>query len=182
VGKRRKSSTALAFLGAAILCLPLTGLPLSAQESSITRDSGQVLTFETIASGLESGYPCRTPTLLVIRDLEDWHSVWRLHQGRGASQHQLPDIDFERYSVIALFAGRSTLTEGIEIVRLEQGKEGATTVCAVALEPGQGCPIPQAFKNPFHMVRVPVAKRYTTPSLEIELLSRHCADDLKKLR
>jgi hypothetical protein len=78
--------------------------------------------------------------------------------------------------VIALFAGRRSSTEGVQIVRLETPKEGTMAVYAVELEAGLGCSGSRIPKNPFHIVRVPAMKKHATPSLEIELLSRQCVD------
>lgn len=173
VKDRIQSVTLLAFLGW-FLSLPHADLPLFAEEVSIAQESQRPKVMETIAFGLESAYPCRIPTMLVIRDQEDWLAVWNLHLGREASQHQLPDIDFAQFSVIALFGGRRSSTEGVEIVRFEHPEEGAMAVYAVELEAGLGCMESRIPKNPFHIVRVPAVKKHATPSLEIEILSRHC--------
>lgn len=181
MGKTIKWLTVSAFI-MALLGLPHMDLPLLAQEDSAVRESRQSLMVETITGGLESAYPCRIPTLLVIKDQEDWLSVWNLHHGREAPQHQLPAIDFEQFSVIALFAGRSAPIEAVQIVHFESDEGGGITVHAVELEAGLGCTGPKISKNPFHMVRVPAVKKHTTPSLEVELLSRHCVDNLKSPR
>ena len=172
---RIKSVTILVLLGA-LLSLSRVDPPLFAQEGSIGQESQTSQAMETIAFGLESAYPCRIPTMLVIRDQEDWLAVWNLHHGREASQHQLPDIDFTQFSVIVLFGGRRSSTEGVQIVRLEYPKEGTMAVYAVELEAGLGCEGSRIPKNPFHIVRVPAVKKHATPSLEIELLSRQCVD------
>lgn len=165
----------LAFLGA-LLSLPPVDPTLFAQEGSIAQESRTSQAMETIAFGLESAYPCRIPTMLVIRDQEDWLAVWNLHHGREASQHQVPDIDFAQFSVIALFGGRRPSTEGVQILRFEYPEKRTMAVYAVELEAGLGCTGSRTAKNPFHIVRVPAVKKHTTPSLEIELLSRQCVD------
>ncbi|HAR96089.1 MAG TPA: hypothetical protein DCR97_09030 [Deltaproteobacteria bacterium] len=171
--KRIRSATILTFLGV-FFGLSYGDLALLAQ--AVVQESRGPLAIETITFGLESAYPCHMPTLLVIRDQEDWQVVWGLHQGRKASQNQPPDIDFEQFSVIALFAGRRPSTEGVQIVRCEHPQEGALVVYAVELEPGLGCIASRISKNPFHMVRIPAAKKHAAASLEIELLSRQCTD------
>lgn len=175
--------TVLPFLTAVAGLSAVGPLPLLAQETPVVRESQHPSTIETIASGLDSAYPSRNLTLLVIRDREDWLSVWNLLYGREASRHQLPDIDFEQFSVIALFAGRSSPTEAIQIARIERNEEGGgMAVYAVRLETGLGCTGPRTSRNPFHMVKAPVVKKQVIPSLEIELLSRQCVDNLKPPR
>jgi hypothetical protein len=169
---RKETKTAIILVSLVLfLGLPFVA-PLPLAEGAA--DMFGALSLETIALGSESAYACRTPTLLVIRDRDEWERAWNLHQGKEASQHQLPDIDFEAFSVMALFAGRSAAVEGLQIVRLGRGKGDGLTVYAVEVEPGLGCTGPEARKNPFHIVRVPAVKNHIIPSLEIEILSRHC--------
>lgn len=153
--------------------LPLVGSPLFAEDGAAPGTKQDSVALETIALGPESSYACRGPTLLVIRDTEDWGRVWNLHHGREASQHQLPDIDFELFSIIALFAGRSAI-EGVQIVRFERDDSDGVMIYAVAVEPGLGCMGPKIMRNPFHIARVPAMKKNSLPSLQIEFLSRHC--------
>lgn len=145
-----------------------------AENAAATAQGQRTVALETVALGPDTAYACQVPVLFVIRDQEDWQRVWNLHHGREASQHQLPDIDFELFSVIALFAGRSAGVEGVEIVRFEHNEDNGMTVHAVEVEPGLGCTGPKMTRKPFHIVRIPAVKKNAVPSLEIELLSRHC--------
>jgi hypothetical protein len=171
----RKGTKAAVLLVSVVLFLGLLfSTPLPLVEAAADMPAARTpLALETIALGSESAYACRIPTLLVIRDRDDWGRVRNLHHGREVSKHQLPDVDFRLYSVIALFSGRSAAVEALQITRFEH-LEDAITISAVEVEPGLGCPAPVKGKNPFHIVRVPALQKNTVPSLEIEILSRQC--------
>lgn len=157
------------FLLSVCFCLPFL-LTAFANE---TEESPQSPSLQTIAWGLESSYPCRIPTLLVIRDQEDWRRIWNLHLGSNASKARLPEIDFKLFSVLSLFAGQRPGVEGLEIQRVERPGD-SVTVYVLEVEPGLNCPPPGGFKNPFHMVKVKALKKGIIPLLEIEVLSRQC--------
>lgn len=154
-------------------CVFFASVVHSAEGAKDAIDGPVAIALETIAWGRASAYPCRIPTLLVIRDHDDWERVWNLHHGREAAMNQLPDVDFKLFSVIALFSGQSTAVEGIEIARLEHLVD-RVTVSALEIELGPGCTGPKTVMTPFHMVKVPALTKGIILSLEIEILARQC--------
>lgn len=154
--------------------LPFADSPLIAEDIPPNPDTFRPPSLETIELGLDSAHACLVPTLILIGDQENWEQVWNATHGREVWKHKLPEIDFDVFSVIALFAGRSSAVEGIQILRYEGNDQGRLTIYAVEVEPGLGCTAQKAKKNPFHIVRVPKVRKGITPSLEIEVLSRHC--------
>ncbi len=66
-----------------------------------------------------------------ITNAEEWKSVWQNHRGRSSTEHldpcgepaDLPLIDFDHYTVIAIFHGDGLNSAGLRVVETIEQSE-----------------------------------------------------------
>jgi len=116
--------------------------------------------FQTIAKGFRSGV--RTPLQVVVRNQNEWETLWRRHTSIDVTPPPLPEIDFEKYTVVGLFLGDKP-TGGYEavIVRAEPSNTDLVILYRERSPTGKGVVI-QSLTQPFHIVQVtgPVDSRF----------------------
>ncbi len=126
---------------------PAIGSPLPSDDAEI------LIQFTTLASGDHSGVRVRKNYL--YSDEAEFAKVWDdAHPGEP-----MPDVDFSREAVIALFAGERP--SGGHAIKVEDiiVSDGAETVFIARTEPGPGCIVTQAITTPFTFVKVPIPTR-----------------------
>lgn len=74
--------------------------------------------FRTLGSGVQSG--CIRPAKMIIGDEKEWNRVWRIHDAKSVA----PRVDFSRFRVIALLAGKGG--SPLEIVQVASTREEIT--------------------------------------------------------
>ncbi len=91
---------------------------------------------------------------LVIKSNDEWKDLWkRVHQ-RMIPQPVLPEIDFTRETVLAVFLGsRSTGGYSIEISHLKEDNQYITAVVKTR-SPEPGGMVTTALSQPYHIVKV----------------------------
>jgi hypothetical protein len=113
--------------------------------------------FTTIAQGTNSGYQSASRT--GIDNLEEWVDFWQQHTCNVEPPPPVPQVDFTRYSVVAVFAGEQpTGGYSIEILRVETGDSQTQEQLAVTVQhrqPGAGDLVTEALTYPYHMIRIP---------------------------
>ena len=175
---RINSFTAFTFgAGALLVCALLAG---SSPAQSDNLSTGKMVRFTTIAGGQISGFgdycglPLNSPDGVgsgnwchaavaqpalsaVIREGCAWESFWAEHVSNFFPPTPAPEIDFNRYVVVAVISGpRPNGCYGVAIRRIV-ARHGMRTVRIVEGVPCPGSLCTQVVTNPFHFVQVPRA-------------------------
>jgi hypothetical protein len=59
-----------------------------------------------------------SPRTVVIKSADEWKRLWREHS--GSAKKEVPEIDFENYMVVGVFAGRKPAGHAVEIVNTDE--------------------------------------------------------------
>ena len=120
----------------------------AADENQGLRDLGR---------GQRSGV--RKAEQLVIQTPEAWQKLWAEHTAKVEPRPPLPNVDFNREMVIAVFMGEKP-TGGYSIqVTGVKASENALTVTYRTKQPPPDAIVTQALTQPFHFVAVPKSSR-----------------------
>lgn len=115
--------------------------------------------FTTIARGTDSGY--QSASQMVIDNSERWSNFWQLHTCNTEPPPAVPQVDFTRYSVVAVFAGaKPTGGYSVEILNAEtkdsQTKDRSSIVITVQYrQPEAEAFVTEALTYPYHIIRIP---------------------------
>lgn len=108
---------------------------------------------KTIEKGVFSGI--QEPVRVVVTNQTQWTELWAKHNAQKLPTPPLPEIDFDKQSVIFVGAGRKN-TGGYSIeVRDVRKVDDHTEVLVATHEPKPGGLTIQALTAPFHIVKVP---------------------------
>ena len=126
-------------------------LPLMA--ACTTTSYSQELEFHTVAKGPASGIQKRQQ--VVIQSPSEWVSFWAAHVSNHDPSPKLPDVDFQKKSVIGIFMGQQkTGGYAVKIARVaETAKE--IRVFFQETRPAQGAIVTMAMTSPYHLVAIP---------------------------
>ncbi len=96
---------------------------------------------------------------IVITSGEDWANLWeKVHRGIYPKK-QLPEVDFSRETVLAVFMGtRSTGGYSIEITRAYK-KNDVIKAVAETSSPAPGDLVTTVITQPFHIVKINTAEK-----------------------
>ncbi len=96
---------------------------------------------------------------IIITSGEDWVNLWeKVHLGIYP-QKQLPEVDFSRETVLAVFMGtRSTGGYSIEITRACKKNDGIKAFAETS-SPSPGDLVTTVITRPFHIVKINTAKK-----------------------
>jgi hypothetical protein len=107
---------------------------------------------QTVLKGYQSGV--RESVQIVARSQSEWSALWKRHTLTEPTPPPLPNIDFSKEIVVAVFLGeKPTGGHDVEITRTEQNND-ALLVSFVEKQPKPGGLATQAFTQPFHIVRI----------------------------
>jgi hypothetical protein len=114
--------------------------------------------FTTIARGSDSGYQSASQ-IMVIDNSEQWIDLWQQHTSNTEPPPPVPQVDFTRYSVVAVFAGEQpTGGYSVEILSAETSGSPTQEQLAITVEhrqPSAGDFVTEALTYPYHMIRIP---------------------------
>jgi len=133
--------------------------------------TGKRMQFQTVGMGGafsghgNSGY-------YVVDDDESWAQLWKEHTQVVFPQPSLPDMDFSRSTIIAVFMGECRTTGyGIEVKEIID--TGLLTVVKVEKTyPGSECAVGMMLTYPYHIVKVDKIEKYV--SFETFTRTREC--------
>ena len=109
------------------------------------------LNFQTLAFGFYSSHV--EPGYYVVNTQKEWEHVWMKHT-HTAAQSNPPQVDFSKYTVIAVFMGQYS-TGGCKIRVREIIDTGLSVIVRVErTHPGKGCIVIEALTQPYHIVMV----------------------------
>jgi hypothetical protein len=115
--------------------------------------------FTTIAQGTDSGY--QSASQMTIDNSERWNNFWQLHTCNTEPPPPVPQVDFTRYSVVAVFAGeKPTGGYSVEILSAETSSSQTTDRPSLVItvqyrQPSAGDFVTEALTYPYHMIRIP---------------------------
>jgi uncharacterized membrane protein len=105
---------------------------------------------ETIAKG--DGSRVVEARRFVVRDAQSFAAIWSAHAGADA---EVPQIDFDRRMVVAVFAGQRP-TPGFDVDIAATRREGGALVVVVnEAQPDPRLAVAQVIVSPFHVVSIP---------------------------
>ncbi len=91
------------------------------------------------------------PREVAVASAAEWRALWREHE----AQRELPDVNFARELVVAVFLGmRPTSGHGVEIVDAGAGPSGVLVVRYRETRPARGIITAQVITAPFHIAAI----------------------------
>lgn len=113
--------------------------------------------FITLAWSRDSGY--QSAHCLVIDSPEQWINCWQLHTCHAEPPLPAPQVDFTRYSIIAVFAGEKPASEySVEIMSVEvTGTEEQPSIAITVQhhQPKPGDFVIEMRTYPNHIIKIP---------------------------
>jgi uncharacterized protein (UPF0248 family) len=95
----------------------------------------------------------------VIKDKGEWESLWARLFPESSVRGPLPETDFERRTLLAVFQGNKA-TSGYEIsIREVVESEKALEVSVKAFAPGKHCIVTGNDTSPFQIIEIPKTEK-----------------------
>ena len=117
------------------------------------QDSMETLSRGTMGSpvSLETGYEGQ----IVISSQERFEELWKqMHQGIGNDLDAMPEIDFDRYTVLGVFMGEMPSSGySIRISEITPQDDGSLKAIVYRSEPGPTCMNLTVITYPHHIVK-----------------------------
>lgn len=127
-----------------LLCLAFLIAPALAEKNTIC--------FLTVLKLRDSGHA--EAKNYVIKDKAEWESLWEKIFAGSSEKPPLPEIDFERRTVLAVFQGTQA-SSGYEIsIKEVVESENALEVNVRAVSPGKHCGTLGILTSPFHIIEI----------------------------
>lgn len=112
------------------------------------------ISFAVIAEGQNAAEVTERKNYAVY-DEEEFARLWEMAYGSDAPA--IPEVDFERFYVIGVFAGVKP-SGGYAIAVTQVADSNAARTVSIALtSPGADCTVTDAFTSPFELIRVPAS-------------------------
>lgn len=109
------------------------------------------LNFTTISKGFYSSYTEKAS--IVINDAEAWADVWNNTTANLVPQPALPEVDFSKETIIAVFLGvKSTSGYEIKITEIKE-EQGKVFVYVKESEPKPRAMVATVLTYPYHIVK-----------------------------
>jgi uncharacterized protein (UPF0248 family) len=143
-GAGLKSADALFRVLIVLFCLALLPAPVKAQADSVC--------FLSVLKVSDSSHA--EEQNVVINDNAQWQSLWRTLFTNTSEKPPLPEIDFTRRTVVAVFQGEQA-SSGYQISIEEIVEtENALDVSVKAFSPGKRCVLLGKVTRPLHIVEI----------------------------
>lgn len=139
-----------------VILFSLTNI-LSAQEEPSEDKEGETQTmptvnYEILLEGTYSGI--RQPIQRVITTQEQWEKLWKEHVSVLVPQPPVPEVDFENFVVVALFAGEKN-TSGYQVkIKEVVPAQNNVLVRYKFIEPAQNSFTLQVITQPFVLLKI----------------------------
>ena len=118
----------------------------------IDNDPVRPVSFETIDKGFSSGIEIEEQ--IVIERVADWEALWTEHMALRSPVPELPELNFTRVTVIAIFSGlKSTGGYAVEIKEIATTNSEINVIYKVT-EPGPDDMVTEAETQPFHIIKI----------------------------
>lgn len=111
--------------------------------------------FTTLERGYYSGITERK--VVLITDQSAWANHWRLHMSHVSPAPALPQVDFSKNSVLAIYMGEQR-SGGYDVTVTDVSVKGGTVTATVhETVPAPGSGVVGAHTQPHHLVLIPRA-------------------------
>ena len=91
----------------------------STNSSASAAEPARLVPFNTLLKGNHSGI--RERQFLIIRSRAEWEHLWRSHSSSNLPKQELPTVDFDKESILALFSGeKRTGGYAIEVAKVKE--------------------------------------------------------------
>lgn len=128
---------------------------LSKNQIPNSNTTGESIPFENIEKNSQSGGTITNKENFIIVEQEEWSRLWNLLTDRIFPKPELPTVDFEKESLIAVFQGQKG-SGGYSIEIIEVQKIGnMITIFINESEPGSSCNTTSAMSEPYHIIKLP---------------------------
>ncbi len=126
---------------------------LFASTRSLPIGAGDSIPFITIAKGRKS--EIRTLAQIVIHTPTEWRDLWRKHStGLAGTALPLPEVDFSREMVIAVFAGEVRQLTRVSVLKVSREKDRLVVLVQIASSQPGPVPVEPGTSTPFHIIRL----------------------------
>jgi hypothetical protein len=137
-----------------------TQFPFAAMAQEKMSKVGTRLPIDTVEKGYRSGV--REPLQVLIRNQDEWNTLWKRHSSVDTNPPPAPIIDFNHEMVVGIFLGeKSTGGYEAEIVQAER-RDSSLYFYYREKSPPPRAMVTQALTQPFHLVRV---AKYDNPQI-----------------
>ena len=115
--------------------------------------------FTTLVRGTDSGY--QSASQMVLDNSAQWSNLWQLHTCNTEPSPPVPQVDFARYIVVAVFAGeKPTGGYSVEILSADtsnsQTRDRQSLVITIEYrQPGAEDFVTEALTYPYHIIKIP---------------------------
>jgi len=114
------------------------------------------VSFETIEQGSYSTLSERQS--IVIDNAEEWKELWETMHANRQPLPELPQIDFKKEMVLAVFQGQQA-TGGYSIEVAKIVEDSNIVVGVIEKTPPPGAFVTQAITSPYHLVKIAKTKK-----------------------
>ncbi|MCH8558592.1 MAG: protease complex subunit PrcB family protein [Balneolia bacterium] len=151
----------ITFIGLGLLACGNSG-ETNMDDLSNIQDSMETLSRGTMGSpvSLETGNDGQ----IVISSQEQFEELWKqMHQGIGNDVDDVPEIDFDRFTVLGVFMGEMPSSGySIRINEIILQDDGSLIAEVYRSEPGPTCMNLTVITYPHHIVKIPAYDREIT--------------------
>lgn len=121
---------------------------INANEVTTTSTFPKNMSYETISKRIYSGH--EQEINLVINNTQDWRGIWEYIIDNRVKPLPLPEIDFERYILLAMFSGVGPSNREIGITRIIEHEN----MVEVFVMRGETSGCSRCKLNPHHIVKI----------------------------
>jgi hypothetical protein len=90
-----------------------------------------------------------------VADESEWKRVWGVHTSIDSDAPEMPKVNFEKQTVLALLAGKQATTKNIQVAQIVRGpRETVVFYLINEEEPEWGQPLTVGPSQPFHFAVV----------------------------
>lgn len=135
-----------------ILIASIVGCVPPQENDTLTQE--KELSFESIENGMSLIITPTKNKTYIIEDNIDWKDLWDEVYGDQPQKPLLPQVDFTKYSIIAVFQGtKNTGGYTITITKIIE-MENNLKIFVKDISPSKNCMVIQSFTSPYHIVKI----------------------------
>jgi len=128
------------------------GIYFLAATPTAPNGGGADVAFTNVAKDSHGGYGERGNVM--VQSEVEWRDLWSKTTSNQTPPPQLPDVDFEKETLIAAFMGTErTGGYAIEITKITE-TDSALMVSVKEISPGPNCIVTMALTQPYHIVKI----------------------------
>jgi len=118
----------------------------------LLQPSVSTVPFQTIAFGEESGV--KSWQTLVLTEQEQWEELWKEHVSYTRHPPPMPQVDFAKEMVIAIFGGIQAEGSLLRITKVEKWRDRLVVHYTVDEPSCSKCSLPTGMVQPFHIIKL----------------------------